>query len=101
MFPEALAEYSPNFTDPRLKTMFFRYRARNFPESLKPAETAEWQAFCTARISGIQDGGGISLVEFFSKLKQLRASSSVNESSLSELEAFASDKVRRSGLPIC
>lgn len=101
MLPETLAQYSPNFTDPRLKALFFRYRARNYPESLSPRETVEWRAFCRDRITGNQSGGGISLEGFIGKIQQLRTDPTVNNSLLSELEAFASDKIRSLELSVC
>ncbi|WP_108650995.1 exodeoxyribonuclease I [Dongshaea marina] len=42
--PEALAEQAFEFQDPRLKEMLFRYRARNYPYTLKESELARWQS---------------------------------------------------------
>jgi exodeoxyribonuclease-1 len=41
--PEQLAGPDWGFTDPRLPEMLFRYRARNFPDSLTAAEHHRWQ----------------------------------------------------------
>lgn len=41
--PEELASTSFVFEDPRLPEMLFRYRARNFPDSLSPKERAQWE----------------------------------------------------------
>jgi len=41
--PAKLAEISWPFNDPRLDEMLFRYRARNYPESLSLSENQLWQ----------------------------------------------------------
>ena len=53
--PEQLASATPNFEDARLVDLFFRYRARNFPATLNPAEAQQWQTHCAARL---YDGAG-------------------------------------------
>lgn len=40
--PAALAERHPAFDDARLDELFFRYRARNFPDTLNADEQARW-----------------------------------------------------------
>ena len=40
----AIAQYQ--FNDPRLHTLLFRYRARNYPHTLSPREQQQWQQFC-------------------------------------------------------
>ena len=54
--PEALASARTNFEDNRLETLFFRYRARNFFDSLAPEEQAAWRAHCAARLQTGLDG---------------------------------------------
>lgn len=44
-----LAKASPLFKDARLKILFFRYRARNFPETLSETEIIDWQTFCEGK----------------------------------------------------
>lgn len=41
-----LAEYNFTFEDQRLPEMLFRYRARNYPESLNEQESLQWQEHC-------------------------------------------------------
>jgi exodeoxyribonuclease-1 len=48
--PEELAQHSWPFQDTRLAELLFRYRARNFPESLSSAEQAQWREFCQERL---------------------------------------------------
>lgn len=41
--PEQLATLNPTFDDPRMKTIFFRYKARNYLEQLSQSEQVQWQ----------------------------------------------------------
>lgn len=42
--PEFLATLNPYSSDKRFEDLFFRYRARNFPETLSREEKLQWQA---------------------------------------------------------
>lgn len=44
--PDALATRTFPFSDPRLQELLFRYRARNYPDSLNAAERAQWREHC-------------------------------------------------------
>lgn len=44
--PEQLAGGHFQFQDPRLPTLLFRYRARNFPQTLTDREQNQWQQYC-------------------------------------------------------
>ncbi len=68
--PEQLAEKSPGFVDERLGELLFRYRARNFPDTLDEAEQARWLALRRARLIDGQ-GPGLSLAAFFERIDQL------------------------------
>jgi len=61
---------APAFADERLGELFFRYRARNFPDTLTDAEQARWHAWREARLHSGQ-GGGLSLQAFFERIDQL------------------------------
>ncbi|WP_439107228.1 exodeoxyribonuclease I [Congregibacter sp.] len=56
--PEDLAAATVAFDDSRLEEMLFRYRARNFPETLNDDERARWKEF---RFSRINEGDGRAL----------------------------------------
>jgi exodeoxyribonuclease-1 len=47
-----LASHTWTFEDRRLPEVFFRYRARNFPESLNPDENARWREHCRETLKG-------------------------------------------------
>ena len=54
--PAKLASYAQQLDDPRLKTLLFRYRARNWPETLSDEEQAQWQEFRRSRVLEGADG---------------------------------------------
>ena len=43
------SQWQRKFDDPRLETLVFRYRARNFPEALTAAEQDRWRGYCRGR----------------------------------------------------
>lgn len=49
--PADLARLDLPFRDPRLAEMLFRYRARNFPETLDADEAERWQRFRRQRLA--------------------------------------------------
>lgn len=57
MSAEQLAQWSlPVFTDERLNTLLFRYRARNYPQTLSESEQQNWRRFCEQRLLGGPNG---------------------------------------------
>ncbi|HEX5312834.1 exodeoxyribonuclease I [Aquabacterium sp.] len=65
-----LADRQPAFEDERLEELLFRYRARNFEDSLNEQEQARWHQHCTARLHEGQ-GGAMSLSQFFERIDAL------------------------------
>ena len=58
-----LAGQTPWFEDRRLDELLFRYRARNFPATLDPAEQQRWQSHCAGRLlHGANDARSIDQV---------------------------------------
>lgn len=49
--PEQLATGQWMFDDARLPELLFRYRARNFPQTLDAQERQRWLGFCQQRLS--------------------------------------------------
>ncbi len=70
--PDELAAWKPAFRDTRLKTLYFRYRARNWPESLTPPEKDQWAAFCRDRLEQGVDGTGLSIQHYAEEIAALR-----------------------------
>lgn len=69
---ETLAAHSFSFHDQRLPELLFRYRARNFPESLTAEEEAQWDEFRQQRFTDAAAGAGITVAEFRERLVQLQ-----------------------------
>ncbi len=98
MPPEQLAKSAFKFTDKRLPEMLFRYRARNYPETLNADEQLRWNEFCVDRLTGRQAGAGILLDDYFSRLEELRSAENVNTEIISALEAYAREKMATLGI---
>ncbi|PUA30686.1 MAG: exodeoxyribonuclease I [Cellvibrio sp. 79] len=89
---ETLANFSVEFRDARLGEILFRYRARNFPSSLNPAEQARWKTFCQWRLTNKEAQSSLTLQEFYARLAQLAADASLSEQQqllLKKLQAYA------------
>lgn len=68
--PSQLADKRPAFADPRLEELLFRYRARNFPDTLSDEEHQQWQRHCAARLHD-GAGGAFTLEAFFERVEAL------------------------------
>ena len=67
---EQLAGQRVVFDDPRLEEILFRYRARNFADTLSAQENERWVDHCSARLhEGV--GGSTTLAAFFERIDQL------------------------------
>jgi len=70
--PSALATRTFPFGDPRFTEMLFRYRARNFPDTLSAEEHARWSAFRTHKLTTKTETTTLTLAEYFTMLDVLR-----------------------------
>ncbi|QNM96141.1 exodeoxyribonuclease I [Chitinimonas koreensis] len=92
--PLELARSASAFDDGRLAELLFRYRARNWPDSLDANERARWQAHRAERLidGGYGGYGGLSLAALREQLTLLRAERADDAAALAlldEVEAFA------------
>jgi exodeoxyribonuclease-1 len=69
--PEELATTSFAFEDSRLDEMLFRYRARNYPDSLTPEEAALWEEYRFQRLTDPEAGAGLCMEEYQKMLEQM------------------------------
>ncbi len=69
--PEALAKLRLAFDDPKLAELLFRYRARNWPDTLDAQERARWQDYRLARLTEADAGGSITLDAYRKTLSRL------------------------------
>ena len=67
---QELASARPAFEDARLPELLWRYRARNFPQSLSADEQARWDAHRSARLFD-GEGGALSIDLLFEELDRL------------------------------
>ena len=86
--PEQLAKTEYRFTDLRLPEMLFRYRARNYQETLSADEQSRWNDFCKNRLTGRQAGAGITLDAYFARLQELRSNKNSNADIINALDAY-------------
>jgi exodeoxyribonuclease-1 len=86
--PDVLAETDLRFDDPRLPEMLFRYRARNFPDSLNEAEMERWERYRYHLLN--EDGRGLTFKDYFATLKVLAENPAMDENKLSVLKDLQS-----------
>ena len=65
--PAELALSRTGFDDPRLEEILFRYRARNFVDTLTPEEAERWEAHRVARLLE-GEGGARNVDQFFAEI---------------------------------
>jgi exodeoxyribonuclease-1 len=72
--PEDLANNAWPFDDERLPELLFRYRARNFAETLSVEEQQRWLSFCQKRLTEPEWGAPNTLESFGRALVELSVS---------------------------
>jgi exodeoxyribonuclease-1 len=88
--PDELGTHTWSFTDKRLPEMLFRYRARNYPETLNADEQAQWLEHCRARLVD-GESGHLSFTDFYAEVEALRHDQELDEAKihlLDEVETF-------------
>ncbi len=71
--PDQLAAKHPAFEDARLEELLFRYRARNFPQTLTDAEQDRWREHCSDRLHR-GTAGGFTLAAYMDRIDVLAES---------------------------
>jgi exodeoxyribonuclease-1 len=74
--PERLGKLPLAFEDPRLPELVFRYRARNWPETLTLEEHQRWDEFRRQRLTQPEGGASIVWDQYWEELKKLKRSES-------------------------
>ena len=87
--PGKLAEAAWFFEDPRLSEMLFRYRARNWPETLSSEERERWNEFRKLRLSGASEGASITLDEYRQTLARMMVDPSIDKQNRLVLSSLA------------
>jgi len=84
-----LAELAPAFQDGRLEEMLFRYRARNYPDSLSGAEQRQWEKWRRQRLIEQPPRGALNFEAFYARLNQLALEHATDSSKIHILEELA------------
>ncbi|WP_456373720.1 exodeoxyribonuclease I [Thiolapillus sp.] len=69
--PEQLRKFHPPFEDRKLTELLFRYRARNWPETLDQEERQRWEEYRRQRLTDPAGGGSITLDEYRKELSRM------------------------------
>ncbi|WP_347901682.1 exodeoxyribonuclease I [Pseudomonas purpurea] len=97
--PMQLAQEQWPFDDERLPELLFRYRARNFPDTLSGEEQERWQLFCRQRLSEAELGAPNTLSSFNEALAECSLSaSSIQRLVLDEWQDYAQSLRKRLSL---
>jgi len=75
--PDELARLHPPFEAAKLHELLFRYRARNWPQTLTAAEKSRWEEYRRERV--MDPALGISLPDYRRKLSQLAIDPGLND----------------------
>lgn len=95
--PAQLGARDFGFQDPRLPELLFRYRARNWPDTLDAAEAARWDAYRHRRLatdSGLSELGFDAYFADLARLRAEHAGDGARQSLLDRLEAWGRDLAR-------
>ncbi len=87
--PEQLALAPPRFRDPRYAELLFRYRARNWPQSLTNDETSRWSQFIESRLTRETTLTTLTLEQWFATIRSRRTTATPEQHVLLDaLEAW-------------
>ncbi len=84
---EQLAERTFPFADNRLPELLFRYRARNFPNTLTADEQSHWREFCQLRRHS-ENEDGLTVEQCLERIETLRPEQDADKQTV--LDALAS-----------
>lgn len=85
---DALAKTDLSFDDPRLTEMLFRYRARNFPQTLSGEDQARWQQFRTSRLNDAAFGASVVYSQYVAQIAALREQRADDDAASGLLDAL-------------
>lgn len=90
--PQQLASMRFDFHDRRLPELLFRYRARNWPETLTPEESERWERFRLQQLMQANNDGNLMANAYITQITQLRDRYKTDENAitiLNELETWS------------
>jgi exodeoxyribonuclease-1 len=77
--PHRLATEDWIFDDQRLPELLFRYRARNFPDTLSDVDSKRWRLFCQRRLSLPEYGAPNTIQQFSQAISERKGNLSVEQ----------------------
>jgi exodeoxyribonuclease-1 len=83
-----LTDLSLAFTDPRLSTLLFRYKARNFPQTLNQKEVEQWQHHRKFRMLDETSPASINMHDYLQEIEDLSQQYAQNPEKLTVLQAL-------------
>ena len=85
-----LGDLTLNFEDERLEEMLFRYRCRNYPDTLFMHEIEQWDNYRVQRMTSTDGDASIKLDEYHQELLKIRESDLSEETTdlLDQLDAY-------------
>lgn len=91
--PQQLGTRAFGFSDPKYDELLFRYRARNWPETLSDGERARWRAHCRDSLMKETPLTTLTLEQYKVEIAQLRDKHPVGEKQalLDRLTAWAAE----------
>ncbi len=90
----ALVASPPHFVDGRLRELLFRYRARNYPQSLDASERQRWQDHCYQRLTDSDAGARLVMEDYLARVGVLRETAGLDDVArelLGQLESHADE----------
>lgn len=97
--PAQLSQQQWPFDDERLPELLFRYRARNFPDTLNFEEQERWRIFCQQRLSDPEWGAPNTLESFVEAAAQLNVTAtSFQREVLNEWQNYVEELRKRLNL---
>ncbi|MDH3354041.1 MAG: exodeoxyribonuclease I [Chromatiales bacterium] len=86
--PAELKEGNWYFEDERLGELLFRYRARNWPETLSESEQSRWDEYRRERLYQSTNERELTFNAYFEKIQQLRQTNPDRNRLLDALESY-------------
>jgi exodeoxyribonuclease-1 len=96
--PEQLGGRAFPFRDPRYPELLFRYRARNWPDTLGADEQARWETFRQTRLTRPTALTARTLEDYFARIATLRRERPDQQALLDPLEAWGRELAPLSAL---
>jgi exodeoxyribonuclease I len=97
---EQLAQQTFAFRDPRYAELLFRYRARNWPQTLSAAERERWESFRLERLTRPTPLTTLTLSDYFEQLNTLRSDPAQSDklALLDQLQAWGKQLAAETGI---